>query len=231
MQVLVEVSRACKLRVYAPPPKMRLLRATDLPADVWTSDEGSSCVRVVPIFHLTFRSMAATLAEARRKYALYFKCALFVHAHGCCFLERRYGFTRLVAFRPTGWVGGIARATHDQESLILVRFDDAFKIVPRVPHVSWSAMSPSQYGVPYSEHSSFPELRALLAYVRPRKIIPTVGNGSGPKSAQIVSLFADLLPGDGASVTHQPTEPSEKLTAAIAVLQPKAAFTAPRRVE
>jgi hypothetical protein len=55
-----------------------------------------------------------------------------------------------------------------------------------------------RFGVPYSEHSSFPELRALLTYLRPRRIIPTVGNSSGAKVAALNALFADLLPSAGA---------------------------------
>lgn len=51
--------------------------------------------------------------------------------------------------------------------------------------------------MPYSEHSSFPELRALLTYLRPRRIIPTVGNSSGAKVAALNALFADLLPSSG----------------------------------
>jgi DNA cross-link repair 1A protein len=66
-KVLVKVATDCGLKVYANPQKLKMLRATDLP-DVWTADEASTCVRIVPIFTLTFKSMAQTLDEARRKY-------------------------------------------------------------------------------------------------------------------------------------------------------------------
>ena len=32
----------------------------------------------------------------------------------------------------------------------------------------------SVYGVPYSEHSSFPELRDCVARLRPKRLVPTV---------------------------------------------------------
>jgi hypothetical protein len=51
------------------PQKLRALLATELPAHVWTGDAAATCVRIVPIFRLTFRSMAEVLAEARAMYA------------------------------------------------------------------------------------------------------------------------------------------------------------------
>ena len=39
--------------------------------------------------------------------------------HPVLLISIRYGYTRVMAFRPTGWVDGIARATHDHERLIL----------------------------------------------------------------------------------------------------------------
>ena len=45
------------------------------------------------------------------------------------------------------------------------------------------------YSVPYSEHSSFKELREFVQWLRPVNIIPTVGNDRGPKASRMVSLL------------------------------------------
>ena len=96
--------------------------------------------------------------------------------------------------------------------------------------------------MPYSEHSSFPELRALLAYLRPHRIIPTVGNSSGAKVAALNALFADLLPSasaasassarsyanHGAESQNQRPAAATIMAAANVLRAPTVAFSAPR---
>ncbi len=43
--------------------------------------------------------------------------------------------------------------------------------------------------VPYSEHSSFEELRQAVAWLQPRSIIPSVGNNGGARAAEMIRLL------------------------------------------
>jgi L-ascorbate metabolism protein UlaG (beta-lactamase superfamily) len=78
---------------------------------------------------------------------------------------KRFGrtYSRVVAIRPTGWTGLEC------------------KIVQR-PGVTL-------YSVPYSEHSSFPELVRFVQFAKPHKIIPTVNNSSGEATRSLVQLL------------------------------------------
>uniref|UniRef100_A0A383V4K8 Metallo-beta-lactamase domain-containing protein n=1 Tax=Tetradesmus obliquus TaxID=3088 RepID=A0A383V4K8_TETOB len=77
---------------------------------------------------------------------------------------------RVVAFRPTGW-------TFNKSGKLQVWREGAAAVV----------------GVPYSEHSSWDELRQCVAALRPSKLIPTVNAGSKAKSAALVERFVDLM--------------------------------------
>ena len=66
----------------------------------------------------------------------------------------RQSATSAVAFVPTGWVDS-------------GKFEGGFKVVEKAP---WKI-----HLVPYSEHSSFPELQEFVAFLRPKLIVPTVG--------------------------------------------------------
>ncbi|KAL7856937.1 hypothetical protein SRHO_G00158360 [Serrasalmus rhombeus] len=67
-------------------------------------------------------------------------------------------YDQLVAFKPTGW-------TFTQSS-------DVNNIQPEVKD------DISIYGIPYSEHSSYLELKRFVQWLQPLKIIPTVNVGS-----------------------------------------------------
>ena len=49
------------------------------------------------------------------------------------------------------------------------------------------------YGIPYSEHSSFSELRDCVKRLRPKRIIPTVNCPDAASARAIVDRFADLM--------------------------------------
>ena len=65
-------------------------------------------------------------------------------------------------------------------------------------HLLICTMSPP--GIPYSEHSSFSELRQFVQFLRPKKIIPTVNNHSASKRAEMQRHFQTWLSESGSSV-------------------------------
>ncbi|XP_065343216.1 uncharacterized protein LOC135941535 [Cloeon dipterum] len=62
-------------------------------------------------------------------------------------------FTSIVAFNPTGW-------QHSSKRIELYREQTSGNI--------------TIFGVPYSEHSSFSELKRFVKFLKPRRVIPTV---------------------------------------------------------
>ncbi|KAK9541951.1 hypothetical protein VZT92_001962 [Zoarces viviparus] len=48
-------------------------------------------------------------------------------------------------------------------------------------------------GIPYSEHSSFLELKRFVQWLQPLKIIPTVNNGSWASSKALEKCFSEWL--------------------------------------
>ncbi|XP_017289462.1 DNA cross-link repair 1A protein [Kryptolebias marmoratus] len=81
-------------------------------------------------------------------------------------------YDQLVAFKPTGWT-----------------FSEQVEAVGAVqPQISGNI---SVYGIPYSEHSSFLELKRFVQWLRPLKIIPTVNVGSWSSRKAMESCFRE----------------------------------------
>ncbi|KAH1056924.1 hypothetical protein J1N35_034989 [Gossypium stocksii] len=80
-------------------------------------------------------------------------------------------FNLVVAFSPTGWTFGKGKK--------------------KSPGRRWQQGTIIRYEVPYSEHSSFTELREFVKLVSPENIIPSVNN-EGPDSAK--AMISHLLP-------------------------------------
>ncbi|RKP14001.1 beta-lactamase-like protein [Piptocephalis cylindrospora] len=76
------------------------------------------------------------------------------------------GYTRLVAFRPTGWTFSPPKGRGEQTPDRVVL--QAKRLTPQV----WI------YPVPYSEHSSFRELQGFIRSIQVERVIPTVGVSS-----------------------------------------------------
>ena len=79
-------------------------------------------------------------------------------------------YDTVVAFKPTGWT-----------------FESARKHARATKRTQRGSMI--QYSVPYSEHSSFEELREFVKFLKPRAVLPHVGNDRGPKARRMVELL------------------------------------------
>lgn len=85
------------------------------------------------------------------------------------------GYSKVVGFVPTGWTYEVKR------NKFAVRTKDPFEI-----HL-----------VPYSEHSNYSELREYVKFLRPKRVIPTVGvdveNLDGKHVNKMLKHFAGLV--------------------------------------
>uniref|UniRef100_A0A2K6RK71 DNA cross-link repair 1A protein n=1 Tax=Rhinopithecus roxellana TaxID=61622 RepID=A0A2K6RK71_RHIRO len=68
-------------------------------------------------------------------------------------------YNQILAFRPTGW-------THSN------KFTRIADVIPQTKG------NISIYGIPYSEHSSYLEMKRFVQWLKPQKIIPTVNVGT-----------------------------------------------------
>uniref|UniRef100_A0A3Q3MQE8 DNA cross-link repair 1A (PSO2 homolog, S. cerevisiae) n=1 Tax=Mastacembelus armatus TaxID=205130 RepID=A0A3Q3MQE8_9TELE len=83
-------------------------------------------------------------------------------------------YDQLVAFKPTGWT-----------------FSQQIESVEDIqPQINGNI---SIYGIPYSEHSSFLELKRFVQWLQPLKIIPTVNNGSWASRRAMERCFSEWL--------------------------------------
>ncbi|KAK1433220.1 hypothetical protein QVD17_10129 [Tagetes erecta] len=85
------------------------------------------------------------------------------------------GYSKVVGFVPTGWTYEVKR------NKFAVRTKDSFEI-----HL-----------VPYSEHSNYEELREYVKFLRPKRVIPTVGvdveNLDGKHVNKMLKHFSGLV--------------------------------------
>jgi hypothetical protein len=108
-------------------------------------------------------------------------------------------FESVLAYRPTGWTYKsddkiyrpksklqMSTVSASQCAAFAAADNATFSLAPPI-------LSPDKlvaiYGVPYSEHSSFPELERFVKGLNIKTIIPTVGNGNERYRNEMKVLF------------------------------------------
>ncbi|XP_004374916.1 DNA cross-link repair 1A protein [Trichechus manatus latirostris] len=87
---------------------------------------------------------------------------------------KKYGgkYDQILAFRPTGW-------THS---------NTLTSIADIIPQTKGNI---SIYGIPYSEHSSYLEMKRFVQWLKPQKIIPTVNVGTLKSRSTMEKYFRE----------------------------------------
>lgn len=83
-------------------------------------------------------------------------------------------YDRVLAFKPTGWT-----YSEGCSSVTDIRPEIRGKV--------------TMYGIPYSEHSSFSEMKRFVQFIKPQKIIPTVNVGNWKSRSAMEKYFAEWL--------------------------------------
>ncbi|KAG5361534.1 DNA cross-link repair protein PSO2/SNM1 [Yarrowia sp. C11] len=163
-RLAVEIAQRLGAKMFAEPTKRRILQTFNDPviSNLLTSDPLQAQVHLVP------------LGKTRKDQLFEYLQTYKPH------------FSKIVAFAPTGWsyrpprsaIEANERATDLQQSYF--DFGDLeYKVENLDRNLERSAIEPVQkYNVPYSEHSSFIELRAFCLNMAATEIIPTVNMSS-----------------------------------------------------
>ncbi|XP_064615380.1 DNA cross-link repair 1A protein-like [Liolophura sinensis] len=111
-----------------------------------------------------------------------------LHEH----LQDNPRFEGIIALSPTGW-------SHSNK-------------VPSLQHIKPKASrnGVTIYGIPYSEHSSFLELKRFVQFLKADKILPTVNNGNPSSRKKMEAIFEEWMtelstPGKRKSTPRQKT--------------------------
>ncbi|KDD73889.1 hypothetical protein H632_c1756p1, partial [Helicosporidium sp. ATCC 50920] len=208
-RVFLEVARALGRRVCVAGYKKRVLDCLDLPEEdqaLLTTDPGETDLHAVPMRCLSHDHMRRMLRESRGRFA---SCVAF-RPTGWTFQKKKPAEEK----KSGGIVGALARAWEGagralgggggffEASSASARPQQALGSPPKAPvfagegcrRASNSADgSLISYSVPYSEHSSFSELRAFVQWLDPLTITPAVNaDVGGPKSAKLVRLLRGM---------------------------------------
>eukprot|EP00579_Thalassiosira_antarctica_P031049 CAMPEP_0202032200 /NCGR_PEP_ID=MMETSP0905-20130828/65400_1 /ASSEMBLY_ACC=CAM_ASM_000554 /TAXON_ID=420261 /ORGANISM="Thalassiosira antarctica, Strain CCMP982" /LENGTH=983 /DNA_ID=CAMNT_0048596055 /DNA_START=87 /DNA_END=3037 /DNA_ORIENTATION=+ len=169
-KIYLSVAEKLKMKVYVDSRRYRILSSLEWPKErmqLFTKNKSESCLWVVPLGSVNFKQMRDYMDEGNKNKA-------FTAPYG-----------RVVGFRPTGWTFRPTAQDKNQRTLPSSRPKPGINLISSKTSGRYSV-----HGVPYSEHSSFPELVDCLRCLKPKKIIPTV---SVSKSEEQVALLLNAL--------------------------------------
>lgn len=143
-------------------------------ADVLGSKVGMSqekyktlqCLNIPELSSLITTDMCSSLVHLLPMMQINFK-ALQSHLKKC-----GGKYDQILAFRPTGW-------THSNKLT---------SIADIIPQTKGNI---SIYGIPYSEHSSYLEMKRFVQWLKPQKIIPTVNIGTLKSRSTMEKYFKE----------------------------------------
>jgi hypothetical protein len=155
-RIFLSIANALNSKVYVSSEKLNLLKCFDSSniESILTRDPRDAVVHVLKMHELSY----AKLEEYLESFEGYFE--------------------EILAIKPTGWSFSNKSSTYkrtnaysNRDSLSKQDSEDGIKL-----RKEFSIRNISLYGVPYSEHSSFSELKAFVESVKNKKlkIIPTV---------------------------------------------------------
>lgn len=93
------------------------------------------------------------------------------------YISKYPAYENLIAIKPTGW-------THKDNSALNMKKGVSVEKTSRIVKI---------YGLEYSEHSSFEELKNFVKTIRPRKIIPHVNVASKESRDKMSNYFQEWL--------------------------------------
>ena len=159
--VYLAVAERLGMKVYVDSRRFRILNALDCWTDqqraLLTTQPHETILWVVPLGHVNMKKLPSYQKIRMRGW--------------------QRDFDRVVGFRPTGWSLHPPKKTTGGS-----KPNDKVSVVGTVAQGNHLAV----HSVPYSEHSSFPELVECLECLNPRRIIPTV---SVSKSQQQIDML------------------------------------------
>jgi len=170
-RIYLSVAEHFKMKVYVDKRRYRILSSLDWRRErmgMFTTDRSETCLWVVPLGSVNHGQMQEYLDESNKTKAF------------------TAPYRRVVGFKPTGWTYKPKSRDKRQRTLPGASPPKAGRdLISSITNGKFSV-----HGVPYSEHSSFPELVDCIRCLKPRKVIPTV---SVSKSEEQVQLLMDAL--------------------------------------